>query len=691
MKVYYHSALADIELTPGGVLRTVPCKAYLELHKEKTESPCELLYNGSVIDSETKKIACNEEAELVVRQNGERYVYSLRPLLQPLPTKYARAYEQFAYEYRDRDQDEISSIQVGRLKLYAVDQSAEVHDWTGVFDQIERAFYPFQSICEKPKSHLKAANEVRPIEAVKRIGYESIPYLAAHSEDWLARTASGLKPARLFSRVEDDEYQIYENRVVKTLIDLILGFLRKTEKQLRDQRDQLRGIINSSVQTGSFGFDVSFQKAVSELMSSDDKGADYRSKSLERVETLQARAYFLLKRYRTLCQTRLYRLLKRAKPVSNPLNETNILVLDKYYRVIFKLWKTIHQVVAPKAAEEESWIPFADVCEAYQQFCATLCGYAAHSLGFQLLEDGHYERSNDHIDLVVHRAEDGHVQVVLKDTEPRSAIVPAGITLPIAAGMNSHGISYDGHALIWPNDIAPDAIKGFCGLLQTKESRGKEQSEEKRNYAALKSLLDQAQRSFDQPGETSFVIFPTAIELGAENCTSFKTAMETVAGKFLQKNPTEQMIVAMPICNESEQKLTQYAKEDGKRLSLLSLTMFDINSFRRVQNVLYRQILQLDKGSCPNCGGTMRRHENQMICDGCNQLTLTKTICPHPECRHAYFYMGYDVPEATLQKMQNVKQQSFFEWDGLYQYKDIVNMTVASGKIRTICPRCHQS
>ena len=82
---------------------------------------------------------------------------------------------------------------------------------------------------KKLKSHLKAVNEVRPIETVKRIGYESIPYLAAHSEDWLARTASGLKPARLFSRVEDDEFQIYENRVTKTLIDLILSFLRKKE------------------------------------------------------------------------------------------------------------------------------------------------------------------------------------------------------------------------------------------------------------------------------------------------------------------------------------------------------------------------------------------------------------------------------------------------------------------------------
>ena len=46
MKVYYHSALNDIELMPGGALRTVPCKAYLKLHKDRTEWVCGLYQQG---------------------------------------------------------------------------------------------------------------------------------------------------------------------------------------------------------------------------------------------------------------------------------------------------------------------------------------------------------------------------------------------------------------------------------------------------------------------------------------------------------------------------------------------------------------------------------------------------------------------------------------------------------------------
>ena len=166
--------------------------------------------------------------------------------------------------------------------------------------------------------------------------------------------------------------------------------------------------------------------------------------------------------------------------------------------------------------------------------------------------------------------------------------------------------------------------------------------------------------------------------------------MEALATELRIQKPNGELIVALPACNENEQKVIDYAREDGQQVAILLLTMFDINSFRRIQNVLYRHILQLEKGTCPNCGGKMREHDNQAVCDACGQLTVTRTICPNPGCRHEYSYMGYDVADDTIRKMQEVSPDNFFQWDSLYQYKDIVNMTVKSGKIRTICPHCHQ-
>ena len=689
MKVLYRSAVNRKELDPDTVFRTIPGKAYLELQKGKNESPYELVYNGTLISSDNSEIECNEDADLVIRSNEEKHLYSVKPVAQPLPMKYAKAYEQFLYEYQEKKNDEISSIQKGSIRLYAVDQSSEVYDWSDVFNQIEAAYPAFKVICEKPKSHLKAVNEVRPIETVKRIGYESIPYLAAHSEDWLARTASGLKPARLFSRVEDDEFQIYENRVVKTLIDLILGFLRRTEKELRDQRDQLRGIMNSGVQTGSFGFDVSFQKAVSELMSSDTKGDEYRSKSLELAERLQKRASILLRKYRTLRQTRLYRYLKKARPVQNPLNETNILVMDKHYCVAFKLWKTIHHVLAPKSLEDESVLAFDDVYDDYLLYCASLCGYAAHVLNFDLIEDGKYHRVSDGIGISINNTGD-YVEVVLSDVEPHSMEVSQGIDIPIKPYTEHKSFRYDGKVLIWDNDVTEDDIDDFCSLFKKRESRGKEQSEEKRKYSSLKSLIIQKHRSYPAPAQSSFIIIPAVVELGTENRSSFRESVEQIVSGVKKSIAYDDIIIALPICNENEQKVTEYAKEIDEIVSIFPLTMFDINSYRRLQNILYRHILKIGKKGCLNCGGEIRENDNQRVCDSCNQLTLIKTICPNPGCKQEYYYLNYDVSEETIEKMQNVREEDFFQWDSLYQYKNIVNMRIDRGRIRTICPCCHQ-
>lgn len=681
MKVYYHSAIKNCEVFPGMPFRTVPCESYLQLVKEKNDSNHDILFNGTIIDTDIDRVSCNEEAELIIRGEGTRLVYSVRPLLRPLTLKYAQAYEQFAYEYSHKKFNELESIQTGELRMYAIDSSIEVKDWTALFDEIDSAFRSLKLICEQPKSHLKAVNEVRPIETVKRIGYESIPYLAAHSEDWLARTASGLKPARLFSRVEDDEYQIYENRVVKTLIDSIISFLRKTERQLRDQRDQLHGIINSSVQTGSFGFDVSFQKAVSELISTDSHADEHRTKSLELVNKLQKRSYILLKKYRLLRQTRLYRYLKKTKPVMNPLNETNILVMDKHYSKAFLLWKSIHAAIAPKVTEAENRVAFIETYRSYTTFVKTLCGFAAHMLDFDIDVDGRYFRQSDQMEILIHE-ENGLIRVRIEDKERISVSVPNEVHIPITASSFYKKFSYDGKQISWENDVTEDEIEEFSSLFKTRESRGKEQSEEKHKYATLKQFLFQQRAKKSRTLRSSFVIVPLVAELDSDS----RTTIEKIAAE-LKSCKDDQVVLALPICDEGEQKVTRYSKTIDNTTLILPLTMFDINSFRRLQNLFLRHIVKFEKGVCPSCGGGMRTVGDQKVCDNCNQQILTKTQCP--ECRCEYHYISYSLSEDTILKMNEVDEKSFFQFDSLYQYKDIVDMSVTSGKLKTICPKCH--
>lgn len=593
----------------------------------------------------------------------------------PLSDKNAAAYVQFSEEYDSLEYNELESIQLGELKMYAVDQTTSICDWTEIFELLESKLNVFRIICDKPKSHLKSVNEVRPIETVKRIGYESIPYLASHSEDWLARTASGLKPARLFSRVEDDEYHIYENRVVKTLIDIIIRFLRKTEKSVRDQRDQLRGIMNSSVQTGSFGFDAGFQKAVHELLNNDEISSRERAASLELAEKLQKKAYILLKKYGSLKKSKLYRFLIRSKNVTNPLNETNILMMDKHYSEIYKLWKRIHEVVRPKTVEEERNTELQKISDAYIHFCQTLTGYAAHVLNFDIMSNGKYIRK-DNIMLEINSDSSGIIRVELKDISKRSMNISRDITVPVDSEENYGKFSFFSPVLTWENDVTEKEIEDFCSLLK----KNKTDKDARRKYNELKMAINQVNNNHDKPVKVSFMILPSPVEITPDS----EVIKDTVPGL----NDAAFVVLALPLCSENEQKITDYALMENEKIIVMPMTLFDINSFRRIQNVLYRCILMLEKGTCLNCGGNTRYDNNQHICSNCNNLILTRTRCPDPECRKEYHYLSYDVSEDIIRRMKDITRDNFFQWDSMYQYRNIVNMRVDSEKIRTVCPCC---
>jgi hypothetical protein len=686
MRVVYNSVYSDEELQSGIPLRTVPGSGTLSVETESGDPKIEVFYNGEKLECDVNKLPAEAGAELLIKSGEERNSYTVRAFVEPLAPEFAKAYEQFYYEYSRKKDDEIVSIENGEMKLYAVDQSTEIRDWTNIFDKIEDAFPAFKAICDKPKSHLKAVNEVRPIETVKRVGYESIPYLAAHSEDWLARTASGLKPARLFSRVEDDDYQIYENRVIKTLIDLIIPFLRKREKELRDKYSQLEGIMNSSVQTGSFGFDVTFKKAVAELIKTDESADKYRSEAMDLAEMLSKRAKVLLKKYITLRNTRLYKLLRKARTVSNPLNETNILLMDKHYSVVFKLWDSIHKVLTPQERDIDRENTVREDFLNYKQFCMTLVGYAAHVMGFDIESDGNYKR-NDDIGITITDIDD-IIEICVRDSSRHELVVPGGVVLPIVSGEGRDKFFYDGRVLSWDNTTSSDDIEEFAGFLKPKGKPGKEQNEQRRNYTELKRLIADREHEYPKPKINKVLIIPCMIGLKSENRNQFKDYITEKASRILSESDASLAIIALPKCQEDEQKIVEYALGDEEKLLFLPLSMYDINSFRRVQNVLTRQIMEMEKETCPCCGRKMRKDVSQSICDNCSGLIITTTICPEEDCKTKYKYLGYKVSQETIDKMYSVDESNFYQRDSLYQYKNIVKMHILDHKLIAVCPRC---
>jgi hypothetical protein len=575
-----------------------------------------------------------------------------------LSTEFSHPYEDFAFQLSKITTSPLVAINNGKLIMYAVEQSVEFKDISHILYAMEDTYPKFKKICERPKSHLRAINEVRSIDTVKRVGYESISYLASHSEDWLARTASGLKPARLFSRVEEDDFQIYENRVVKTAIDLICTYLNLKNAELKDKIGQIRVIVNSQKENimHGFGFDKSFKQAVSELTKKSTNMDDDRSKQLEDAEFLYGLTVDLLKKYRNLTRSRLYKYLKRSKHITNPLNETNILLMDKDYSAIFKWWKKFQKEIAQKEFDNPIPEDSSELQNNYKSFCKILCEYAAHRMNFEQTSEDAFRRDSDDIQIMV--KQDGE-NIVVEIVE----IQKFELKLEnLACPESKEGFENKNGILYWENKKEDKEIDNFCKSLKTKEKRNPD-------FTNLKQKLLNKQKDKSEAKIYKISIIPTFCDI-KDNMKYSKTDSDIT-------------VVAMPKCKSDEQKHTSYAKQKGKEIAFLPLTMFDINSYRRLQELFLRLIVKIGKDKCPYCGKDMRNNE----CSDC-KLRMIKTTCSY--CKEKYTYLRYDSKEDALKQIKGIDKDDFYAMDSRFQYKDIVELHIDENlRIKPICPNCY--
>lgn len=148
-----------------------------------------------------------------------------------------------------------------------------------------------------------------------------------------------------------------------------------------------------------------------------------------------------------------------------------------------------------------------------------------------------------------------------------------GVLSPIMPGETFGKFSFDGVRLYWENDASVDEIEKFCSLFKTRESRGKEQAEEKKKYSAIKSAIDQRQRTYSQPKYSKIVIWPAAIELESDTRNTFKEWVELNASNIAETYHADYVIIAVPVCGEDEQKIISYAKGNGANVMILPLTI----------------------------------------------------------------------------------------------------------------------
>jgi len=198
-----------------------------------------------------------------------------------------------------------------------------------------------EALSHSPRSHLTVEEVREQISRVRRVSHRSIAALAAHSEDWQARTFLGVRPKRILAESRQDQWDIYENRAVSTLRKRILGLLYP---RLQWLNHVLRILDETSEHSNAI------------------RGTHFRRRRLFRIwgeifEThpsreLLARLISDLEMARArllaLADTHLFKQMPHAAAVDSPLHATNIFQSDLNYRRAFDLWHRWEQVSTAK-------------------------------------------------------------------------------------------------------------------------------------------------------------------------------------------------------------------------------------------------------------------------------------------------------------------------------------------------------
>lgn len=209
--------------------------------------------------------------------------------------------------------------------------------------QMEEDFKHIEAIFHAPYSKLNRTIEKVPVSRAKRISNRSNQYLAAHTEDWLHKGLVSFRPSRILTEEIISDENVFENQLV---IALVTRAAHHLERKLRYTRDITEFLIEYSklIEKHENSEDCWYKKVRRELSLAgkvyDEQSGNYKSTNAD-IQVVTSTMKRLKKLRDSLLKLRKYDLFYNVDQrlvKSVQYHDTNVLINDKHYRYLKKLW-----------------------------------------------------------------------------------------------------------------------------------------------------------------------------------------------------------------------------------------------------------------------------------------------------------------------------------------------------------------
>ncbi len=142
--------------------------------------------------------------------------------------------ETFIKKYNLIDYIQFDYHIVHDANLFLSHQNYDFVKLENTLDEIIKYLGAIKRIFARPIIRLKDNMDILPVENVKLINNASIIHASSHAELWDNISKDGIKPKKLLTFNNQDDYGIYENVVFVMCINHILSYVRKNIRILKD-------------------------------------------------------------------------------------------------------------------------------------------------------------------------------------------------------------------------------------------------------------------------------------------------------------------------------------------------------------------------------------------------------------------------------------------------------------------------
>ena len=180
-------------------------------------------------------------------------------------------------------------------------------------DLLENACPYIDNIIRNPKLTLIREENVNKIEKVRKTSVESVKNLAVHSQyiEKIDDLTKDVQPSKLLEVYNVETYNIYENRVIYTLLDKLNRFIRNKEQLIEDYE------------------------------SKNSKLLEYKGNTQVGLERIKTRLYRIKKYTSNWDKSILMKELRKAhvKFIIPPVKKTNLILKNPNFQVAMKVWE----------------------------------------------------------------------------------------------------------------------------------------------------------------------------------------------------------------------------------------------------------------------------------------------------------------------------------------------------------------